>query len=557
MTTASITAKGGTLTSKKDLWNPCFLINIRMEENEDLFEVVDTPVHDDQTHRMERFRDLCKRLVPSPPCATAIVEWHHLVDLFCAFTCILSNGKRQKNSTMSIDTSHQISLSSLNYYPPEVSAWFREGLFPKYTRVFLSRNQPWQAQVFLDLPRNYHGIQAYGHSPDYESILSFILQNQSLPQKSLRYPTESLQPFSGGLFSKSGNSYLDSLKLMIQKDTDRREEDLIDQKACVTNPIGPELPSISSPTLSSMSFNSLSTKICRQNSHKLPPQPQPQKYTSKMNLNKLNNACFFPRKEKHATKASRDVNLLNTHHSSDEFFTCRSLLGFERQLTMNQALLATASGLNLFKYRGDITASRIRDQLLRDSDNCSLRLTEISPRITDKQLFDTIDTGKIFFYQRLPSRPGIHHTCAANLAFFERRSAENFYLKCSVGFGIWLDGYRIKAFWNRDKSGPPLNTYISRVINIYGPAELRYGKEQFLSRIGLEVFFQGKFHYTLVDSDEWMMDLNTKAVRLEFGSARCQGQFAKMSLSRFIRKNDLQNILRVEYQPDPCDRRDH
>ncbi|RKF59563.1 hypothetical protein OnM2_059043 [Erysiphe neolycopersici] len=541
MTTASVICRGTNATeNKKDRWLPCFLINIRMEENEDLFEIVDFPVYENQTHRMERFRDLCERLVPSAPCTTASVEWHHLVDLFCAFTYILGKAERFKNYVTSVNTSHQTSLGNWSYYLPEVSAWFRDGLFPDHTRVFLNHNRPWQAQVFFDLPKGYNGIWTNSYSPCKETILNYTLQNPAVP----------LQTSSDDLQIHIGETYIDSSTLMSQNSIKKREKDQIDQIPYTSNFVSHELPSTTSPTLSTVSCNS-STPFCGLSPLNFPPQLQ--NFTQKT---RLSNTSLCPSKEriskKALKKASQLANPQTSYDNSDEFYTCRSVLGFERQLTLNQALLATASGLNLIKYRGDITSSRIRDQLLRDSENCSLRLTEISPRVSDKEIFNKIDTGKVYFYQRLPSRPGIHHTCAANLAFFERRSAENFYLKCSTEPGIWLDGYRIRAFWNRDKSGPPLNTYISRVINIYGPANFRYGKEQFLSRKGLEIFFQGKFHYTLVDSFEWMIDSNMKAVRLEFGSARCQGQFAKMSLSRLIRKNDWHDILRVEYQPDPC-----
>ncbi|KAI1004354.1 hypothetical protein K3495_g3858 [Podosphaera aphanis] len=549
-----------------------FIFSIDLLPDEDLFTIVDLRIDDTfQRDRLERFRVLCRRLVPDSPGPTSPVEWHHLVNLFCAFQQ-LSVGRENKRNNR---------ITSGKQDTPEVSAWFKKGHLPRGSRAYIYHDRSWQAVIIFDsISHHCPDLIRNGNSSSqsrYLGMNNLTLANRNIFSNGQMYstsvlidpnPTTDVFHQNGNLkhtqksagYEKKYGTYSSSLRKTDEfcgRKPDRVEiqptQSFYGSSTRTYDSFEPMSSSNTSPTLSTTSFT---TQLTSSIGNSPPDFPSKQEAFSQKNY-PYQPSLLHQSKKRMPRKFSSEsfTNSLVPRHEPKEFFTCRSLLGVERQLTAQQALLATASGLDLAKYKGDITTARIRDQLLPESENCSLRIIDIHPDITDKQLFQTIDTGKVYFYQRLPSKMGVHFTCAANLAFFDRRSAENFYQKCSGWPGIWLGGYRIKALWNRDKSSPPANGHISRVVTVYGLASLSYGKEQFLSRKGLESFFNSKFHFLLVDAVEWMIDSTTKAVRLEFGSARCQGQFARISLTRFIRQNNLHGILGVEYSADPCQER--
>ncbi|KAH7313123.1 hypothetical protein BKA65DRAFT_349429, partial [Rhexocercosporidium sp. MPI-PUGE-AT-0058] len=122
-------------------------------------------------------------------------------------------------------------------------------------------------------------------------------------------------------------------------------------------------------------------------------------------------------------------------------------------------------------YRGDLNSEANRRQVhqLPDAHNCTLWVWNIPASIHISEVFDQIDTGAVQCCHMVPPNEA-HHTFAAKLAFMAPEAAAKFKEKADSKEGIWLQGNKLMARYNRD-GNLRNDTQQSRVLVIEGMKE--------------------------------------------------------------------------------------
>ncbi|KAH8912262.1 hypothetical protein BR93DRAFT_933304 [Coniochaeta sp. PMI_546] len=198
-------------------------------------------------------------------------------------------------------------------------------------------------------------------------------------------------------------------------------------------------------------------------------------------------------------------------------------------------------------YRGNTHLPRNRSADIPSDENCALFVIGLPPTITVTELLATVrDTGRVYAtHINSPEPHKGHETCAAKLVFFERRAAEQFYVRHLLG-GLHISDHPdfiAKVVWNRIKTAAPNHPkHYTRVLMIAGPAHVA-------NPVFLTSYFESKLEFDIDEVFDRGSMGDRRLVEYRFGSFRCQAEAAKMAITREFADHGVQ----VWFGPDPCD----
>jgi hypothetical protein len=198
-------------------------------------------------------------------------------------------------------------------------------------------------------------------------------------------------------------------------------------------------------------------------------------------------------------------------------------------------------------YRGDYTLARNRPADIPEHENCSVFITGLPGDVTTNQLLSAIrDTGRI--WASVINPPVVEHgTAAAKITFFTPVAAQTFLHRANAqgqpGFAVRGHMTLVRPDRNRVPEANELDGH-TRCLTIAGPRAIV--NEEFLG-----AYFSRRFRYETAYIDVLVAGRVLNVIEWQFGSYRCQAQWAWRS----IREDEfLQNLgVRVNFERDPCD----
>lgn len=200
------------------------------------------------------------------------------------------------------------------------------------------------------------------------------------------------------------------------------------------------------------------------------------------------------------------------------------------------------------KYEGEITAEVLNDLLTPQDQNCALHITSIHPKAGMKDLFPTIDHGKVYSVAwNSPNNEWAH--AAARLCFCERESAERYLEDSQSGEGINILGKRITVEWNRNKKCPvpEEEAHQSRFVQLRGPRSFGFSAQD------LEDFFGKDMKLHIISRKEWDHKTDQKVVELAFCGIKAQSRMAFRCFKQKVAAQGLGDQFDIRFAPDSCD----
>ncbi|CZT03725.1 uncharacterized protein RAG0_10394 [Rhynchosporium agropyri] len=194
-------------------------------------------------------------------------------------------------------------------------------------------------------------------------------------------------------------------------------------------------------------------------------------------------------------------------------------------------------------YQGDLGSEANRRQVhqLPDTHNCTLWLWNIPAALHISDIFDQIDTGAVQCCHIVPPNES-HITCAAKLAFMTPDAAAKFKQKVDSADGIWLNGTKLMARFNRD-GNLRNDTHQSRVLTIEGPNEIMTSQ-----------YWEAYFRKICVFQWDRVLELPCKDAykkTLQFSFSRLDGQ-AQACMGAIRNQAEFDGIIRASFAPDRC-----
>lgn len=237
-------------------------------------------------------------------------------------------------------------------------------------------------------------------------------------------------------------------------------------------------------------------------------------------------------------------------YHAETFRPSNQLSNADRDVTEETRQLATQLGvpidLDNLPYKGDIGPKYLENRACPPEESCNVRITNIHPEATDKEILEGIWEGGIQKYHKLPAN-GQHNTCAANIAFKITEHARGF-LNRAHDEGIYIRGLRIKVKPNRDtcRAMLPAMLYQSRVLKVFGPSHL-LSADSLLDKLHQYMVFD------LVEHREWRHREGVTCIELTFGSIEGQSRQAKRLIQIEGMKRGPYSQFWTRYEFDPCD----
>jgi hypothetical protein len=198
-------------------------------------------------------------------------------------------------------------------------------------------------------------------------------------------------------------------------------------------------------------------------------------------------------------------------------------------------------------YKGDYTLARNRPADIPEHENCSVFVTGLPGDVTTNQLLSAIrDTGRIWASVINPPVAG-HGTAAAKITFFTPAAAQTFLARANgqgqPGFVVGGCMTLVRPDRNRVPAANELDGH-TRCLTIAGPRAI-------VNQAFFDAYFSERFKYETADIDVLVAGRVLNVIEWQFGSYRCQAQWAWRS----IREDEfLQNLgVRVNFERDPCD----
>jgi hypothetical protein len=233
----------------------------------------------------------------------------------------------------------------------------------------------------------------------------------------------------------------------------------------------------------------------------------------------------------------------------EPFRPSRLLSGQPAQISpkMAQHIHSTGTKLNP-NYLSEVTPTVIAQRYTPWNENCAIRIEDIPASATLREVFATIQEGKVFQFVYIPPNPSKgHYDAAARLVFATRKAAENFVSRSTSLPGIFVKNQRLYIIWNRDRSPglAPNNQGQSRVIRIVGP------KHAFSMKM-VEDFLHQNVKFDLVDRYEEVRH-HKRTVELHFQSILGQSRSAMRCISEFFEDNGMRGLYNAFFAGDPCD----
>jgi hypothetical protein len=237
-------------------------------------------------------------------------------------------------------------------------------------------------------------------------------------------------------------------------------------------------------------------------------------------------------------------------HLTTGFKPSRASKNLERTWTQDSINRVVETGVQFnHNFKSDVSEFWLRNQKCSEYLNCAVRIENIAPHATMKEIFDMFREGKVFSFSISPPKPGRFATCATRLVFTTRAAAKAFISKAQEFPGISLHGHRWRVWWNRDRCCPvgPQEQQQSRVLRIAGP-------ESITSAEGMEnLFRKSGIKFDLVDLKEWLIGEEQMIAELSFSSILGQSRAAKKCFHEYLKFMEWEPYFKIWYATDPCE----
>ncbi|KAG9229304.1 hypothetical protein BJ875DRAFT_523797 [Amylocarpus encephaloides] len=249
--------------------------------------------------------------------------------------------------------------------------------------------------------------------------------------------------------------------------------------------------------------------------------------------------CTTPSAEKHGR------NMAVSSHSSTLFEPARKLTGAVPELTevRVQDPASFGYGNSSSNYRGDKGDKYHQNMATQPSDSCSVFIKTIPPQATLRDIFDTINEGRVWSMRRTPPNRGFANAIAT-VNFMNHQAAEA-YISKSNFYGVFICGRRCRVIWNVNTHAAAQGSELeqSRVLYITGLAD------QLCLHQTID-FLHTKIDFELVSASQRMENAYTKTIEIEFCSIIGQSRAAQLCLTRHYRASGIDHT--VIFGRDPC-----